>query len=262
MKIKSIISSLCIAALCAFAFQACNDVPAPYDIPQMGDASKIYGTGTLETPYTIRGASLNQNGGYAWVKAYIVGYIPQSTDGGPSYTISDVVFSADGASSDSVIRLAFANNMPFFTQSAGSLFNGTMGRGAYIEIRNNDVQLNLYKNTVVYNPNMSGNITSVNLLDGNEHTMTIIVTEEETTITGTAVVAAYKVYVIIDGTTYTAAIPIANDLSEIYTTSGSSGIDPESVVDSADSIFLSSSRYVGIEVVGGLTFDLKGIYVF
>lgn len=172
------------------------------------------------------------------------------------------VFSADGASSDSVIRLAFANNMPFFTQSAGSLFNGTMGRGAYIEIRNNDVQLNLYKNTVVYNPNMSGNITSVNLLDGNEHTMTIIVTEEETTITGTAVVAAYKVYVIIDGTTYTAAIPIANDLSEIYTTSGSSGIDPESVVDSADSIFLSSSRYVGIEVVGGLTFDLKGIYVF
>ena len=103
MKIKSIISSLCIAALCAFAFQACNDVPAPYDIPQMGDASKIYGTGTLETPYTIRGASLNQNGGYAWVKAYIVGYIPQSTDGGPSYTISDVVFSADGAAASNIV---------------------------------------------------------------------------------------------------------------------------------------------------------------
>ena len=97
MKTKSFISLLCLT-LGMFLFQACNDVPAPYDIPGKGDANSIYGTGTKDSPYTVKGASLNQNGGYAWVKAYIVGYIPVSTgDGGPSYTISDVVFGADGA---------------------------------------------------------------------------------------------------------------------------------------------------------------------
>ena len=106
MKIKSTISLLCMA-LGLFAFQACEDVPAPYDIPQMGDATTLYGTGTQETPYTVRGAALNQNGGYAWVEAYIVGYIPLSTgDDGPSYTISDVVFSTDGAAASNIVIAA------------------------------------------------------------------------------------------------------------------------------------------------------------
>lgn len=103
MKTKSFISLLCLT-LGMFLFQACNDVPAPYDIPNKGDANSIYGTGTKDSPYTVKGASLNQNGGYAWVKAYIVGYIPVSTgDGGPSYTISDVVFGADGAGAPNIV---------------------------------------------------------------------------------------------------------------------------------------------------------------
>lgn len=102
MNIKHIFGLLCLTTgLCLF--QACSDVPAPYDIPT-GDANGIYGTGTLETPYTVRGAALNQNGGLAWVKAYIVGYIPQSTgDNGPSYTISNVVFSTDGAPATNIV---------------------------------------------------------------------------------------------------------------------------------------------------------------
>lgn len=102
MNIKHIFGLLCLTTgLCLF--QACSDVPAPYDIPT-GDANGIYGTGTLETPYTVRGAALNQNGGLAWVKAYIVGYIPQSTgDDGPSYTISDVMFSTDGAPATNIV---------------------------------------------------------------------------------------------------------------------------------------------------------------
>ena len=101
MKTKSIISILCIALAACF-FHACDDVPAPYEIPQAGNTS-IYGTGTQEDPYSIRGAALNQNGGLAWVKAYIVGYIPLSTgDDGPSYTISDIVFSTDGAAASNV----------------------------------------------------------------------------------------------------------------------------------------------------------------
>lgn len=103
MNIKHIFGLLCLTTgLCLF--QACSDVPAPYDIPAQGEADRLYGSGTLETPYTVRGAALNQNGGLAWVKAYIVGYIPQSTgDGGPSYTISDVVFSTDGASATNIV---------------------------------------------------------------------------------------------------------------------------------------------------------------
>lgn len=108
MKTKSIISILCIALAACF-FHACDDVPAPYEIPQAGNTS-IYGTGTQEDPYTIRGAALNQNGGLAWVKAYIVGYIPLSTgDDGPSYTISDIVFSTDGAAASN-IAIASAPN--------------------------------------------------------------------------------------------------------------------------------------------------------
>ena len=108
MKIKSIISLLCVA-FGAFLFHACDDVPAPYEIPQEGNAS-IYGTGTQDDPYSIRGAALNQNGGLAWVKAYIVGYIPLSTgDDGPSYTISDIVFSTDGAAASN-IAIASAPN--------------------------------------------------------------------------------------------------------------------------------------------------------
>ncbi len=108
MKTKSIISILCIALAACF-FHACDDVPAPYEIPQAGNTS-IYGTGTQEDPYSIRGAALNQNGGLAWVKAYIVGYIPLSTgDDGPSYTISDIVFSTDGAAASN-IAIASAPN--------------------------------------------------------------------------------------------------------------------------------------------------------
>lgn len=103
MNIKHIFGLLCLTTgLCLF--QACSDVPAPYDIPAQGDADRLYGSGTLETPYTVRGAALNQNGGLAWVKAYIVGYIPQSTgDGGPSYTISNVVFNTDGAPATNIV---------------------------------------------------------------------------------------------------------------------------------------------------------------
>ena len=64
MKTKSFISLLCLT-LGMFLFQACNDVPSPYDIPGKGDANSIYGTGTKDSPYTVKGASLNQNGGYA-----------------------------------------------------------------------------------------------------------------------------------------------------------------------------------------------------
>lgn len=97
MKIKNIIRLVCtVTAL--FLIHACDDVPAPYNIDT--DAS-VYGDGTLENPYTTTGAMLNQSAQYAWVKAYIVGYIPTSDDG--SYTISDVVYSTEGAATTNLV---------------------------------------------------------------------------------------------------------------------------------------------------------------
>lgn len=101
MKIKKIISSLFLVSLALFSFNACSDVPAPYDIPGTGDNSSIYGEGTLTNPYNVKGAALNQNGKLGWVKAYIVGYIPSGGD--ISSTISDVVFGADGAGETNMV---------------------------------------------------------------------------------------------------------------------------------------------------------------
>lgn len=101
MKIKKIISSLFLASLALFSFNACSDVPAPYEIPGTGNNSSIYGEGTLTNPYSVKGAALNQNGKLGWVKAYIVGYIPSGGD--ISSTISDVVFGADGAGETNLV---------------------------------------------------------------------------------------------------------------------------------------------------------------
>lgn len=101
MKIKKIISSLFLASMALFSFNACSDVPAPYDIPGTGDNSSIYGEGTMQNPYSVKGAMLNQNGKLGWVKAYIVGYIPSGGD--VSSTISDVVFGAEGAGETNMV---------------------------------------------------------------------------------------------------------------------------------------------------------------
>lgn len=101
MKIKKIISSLFLASMALFTFNACSDVPAPYDIPGTGGNTSIYGEGTMQNPYTVKGAMLNQNGKLGWVKAYIVGYIPSGAD--VSSTISDVVFGAEGAGETNMV---------------------------------------------------------------------------------------------------------------------------------------------------------------
>lgn len=107
MKIKKIISSLFLASMALFSFNACSDVPNPYDIPEIGDSS-IYGTGTMQNPYVVKGAALNQNGKLAWVKAYITGYIPSGGDAGS--TISDAVFGTEGAGESNIVVSATPDN--------------------------------------------------------------------------------------------------------------------------------------------------------
>lgn len=109
MKIKQTISTLLFAALSLAAFNSCSDVPEPYPIPggDQGQMDEVYGTGEKETPYTIDGAKLNQEAQYAFVKAFIVGYIPTGQD--ISTKLSDAVFSADGAGASNIVIAASAD---------------------------------------------------------------------------------------------------------------------------------------------------------
>lgn len=104
MKTKCIICLFCLATA-LILMHSCDDSAAPYDINT--DAS-AYGDGSLDNPYTIEGAQLNQNAQYAWVCAYIVGYIPASDDG--SYTLSDAVYTADGATTSNFVIASSAEN--------------------------------------------------------------------------------------------------------------------------------------------------------
>ena len=121
MKAKSFISLICLT-LGVFLFQACDDVPAPYDTPHKGDANNIYGTGSKTSPYTVKGAALNQNGGLACVKAYIAGYIP--TGDNTSSTISDIVFGTEGAGTTNIVIASSADSKDINDCMAVQLPNG------------------------------------------------------------------------------------------------------------------------------------------
>lgn len=46
-----------VALMTAFTFTSCEDVPAPYDIPNGGNgggSSDMAGNGTAENPYTVK----------------------------------------------------------------------------------------------------------------------------------------------------------------------------------------------------------------
>ena len=123
MRIKQIISSLFLASLGLISFNACSDVPAPYEIPEAGNSS-IYGDGTIDKPYSVKGAMLNQNGKLSWVKAFIVGYIPQGED--IQSTISDVVFGTENAAETNMVVAISADSKDINNCLAVQLPSGTM----------------------------------------------------------------------------------------------------------------------------------------
>ena len=86
---KKYIYSLLVLAMTAFTFSSCEDVPAPYDLPNKPETPEITTDGTEANPYTIADAKLAGEGTNVFVKAYIVGYIPEKS-------LSDAVFGATG----------------------------------------------------------------------------------------------------------------------------------------------------------------------
>lgn len=56
---KKILYTMLVALMTAFTFTSCEDVPAPYDIPNGGGSSEMAGNGTAENPYTVPVGGIN-----------------------------------------------------------------------------------------------------------------------------------------------------------------------------------------------------------
>ncbi len=94
---KKIIYSLLVLAMTAFTFSSCEDVPAPYPIPEeSGNNGGSTGTetdGSESNPYTVTDAIKVASGTSKFVKGYIVGFIPKSD---ASTYIENTIFAATG----------------------------------------------------------------------------------------------------------------------------------------------------------------------
>ena len=73
---KKIIYSLFVLAMAAFTFSSCEDVPAPYDMPTKPETPELSTDGTEANPYTVADAKIAATGTNVFVKAFIVGYVP------------------------------------------------------------------------------------------------------------------------------------------------------------------------------------------
>lgn len=85
---KKIFKTMLAVAIAAFTFTSCEDVPEPYQIPDMGNDdpnTEIIGgegDGTEANPYDITAATAVGTGTNVYVKGFIVGYISgKSFDG-------------------------------------------------------------------------------------------------------------------------------------------------------------------------------------
>lgn len=108
---KKIIYSLLVLAMTAFTFSSCEDVPAPYPIPEDSGNGGNTGTetdGTESNPYTVPDAIKTASGTSKFVKGYIVGFIPKSD---ASTYIENTIFAAtgDGIQASNVVIAASAD---------------------------------------------------------------------------------------------------------------------------------------------------------
>lgn len=92
-----------VALMTAFTFTSCEDVPAPYDIPNGGNgggSSDMAGNGTAENPYTVEDIKgSGATGSNVYVKAYIVGFVPGKA-------MDEAKFTAEGCEATSNVLIA------------------------------------------------------------------------------------------------------------------------------------------------------------
>lgn len=68
-----------MAAMAAFTFSSCEDVPEPYTLPTQPGAPttpEVTTQGTEASPYTVTDAKTVKTGTGKYIKGYIVGYVP------------------------------------------------------------------------------------------------------------------------------------------------------------------------------------------
>lgn len=68
-----------MAAMAAFTFISCEDVPEPYTLPTQPGAPttpEVATQGTEASPYTVTDAKIVKTGTGKYIKGYIVGYVP------------------------------------------------------------------------------------------------------------------------------------------------------------------------------------------
>lgn len=76
---KKYIFSVLMAAMAAFTFSSCEDVPEPYTLPNQPGAPttpEVATQGTEASPYTVTDAKTVKTGTGKYIKGYIVGYVP------------------------------------------------------------------------------------------------------------------------------------------------------------------------------------------
>ncbi len=76
---KKYIFSVLMAAMSAFTFSSCEDVPEPYTQPTQPNAPttpEVKTEGTEASPYTVTDAKAVKTGADKYVKGFIVGYVP------------------------------------------------------------------------------------------------------------------------------------------------------------------------------------------
>ncbi len=98
-----------VALAATFSFTSCEDVPAPYDIPNGGNGgngggsggnTELVGDGTEANPYTVTDIKTNgASGSNVFVKAYIVGFVPDKS-------IDEAKFTAEGCEAASNVIIA------------------------------------------------------------------------------------------------------------------------------------------------------------
>ena len=119
---KKIFRNLMAAAIATLAFTACEDVPAPYELPNPGGGEETYtytGSGTSESPYTCADAIhfvQSLDGAESDAPVYIKGKVASITEefttqyGNGTFTISD-----DGSTANvfTAYRVKYLGNQKF-----------------------------------------------------------------------------------------------------------------------------------------------------
>ena len=91
---KKLFKTMMLALGAALVIASCENVPGPFDEPEVPNPEVPTGGGTWDSPYSVSDAIANQTGEEVWVHAYIVGSIPEDAS---STVLSNMTFTAEGA---------------------------------------------------------------------------------------------------------------------------------------------------------------------